>query len=64
VGAIVFMALSVLFGAYVLATEGLTVAIAGAIGGMAGSISALIGTSYVPRYVENWDNEHPSATSE
>ena len=63
-GAIVLMAVSVLFGVYVLATEGLNGSIGGAVGGVGGSISVLISTVFVPRYVENWDNKNGSTRPE
>lgn len=63
-GVLLFVAVCLIFGAYVLATEGFSVSIWGAVGGLAGSLSAWAATGSTARYVENWDREHASAGRE
>ncbi len=58
VGALAVMAGSVVLGTYQMATVGLNASIAGAVAGLAGSVSALISIHSIASYVGRWTREN------
>jgi hypothetical protein len=60
VGLLLWIALTVAFGAYVLVTEGFNATVTAALLGAAGPLSAFVATASTVRYVQNWDREHAS----
>lgn len=60
VGLLLWIALVVAFGAYVLITEGFNSTVVVALTSVAGPLSAFVVASSTARYVGNWDREHVS----